>query len=173
MKAEGGWGTVFTEFCSIHPESDDYPYVSARLWDAGDIVNLRPLCDVLHEHGALAGVQLWYGGIQSACLESREVPRSSGDLPSNGYRSRTIYGYEADKDDIKALIKMYVEAAKRGQQAGFDIFEVICSDSNITMQFFERRYNHRDDGYGGSLENRRESRALHHRGVDGTEDGVR
>ena len=154
MKAEGGWGTVFTEFCSIHPESDDYPYVSARLWDAGDIVNLRPLCDVLHEHGALAGVQLWYGGIQSACLESREVPRSSGDLPSNGYRSRTIYGYEADKDDIKALIKMYVEAAKRGQQAGFDIFEVICSDSNITMQFFERRYNHRDDGYGGSLENR-------------------
>ena len=154
MKAEGGWGTVFTEFCSIDPESDDYPYVSARLWDEGDIVNLRHLCDTLHGHGALAGVQLWYGGIQSACLESRQVPRSSGDLPSDGYRSRAIYGYEADADDIKALIEMYVEAAKRGQQAGFDILEVICSDSNITMQFLERRYNHRNDGYGGSLENR-------------------
>ena len=92
MKAEGGWGTVFTEFCSIDPESDDYPYVSARLWDEGDIVNLRHLCDTLHGHGALAGVQLWYGGIQSACLESRQVPRSSGDLPSDGYRSRAIYG---------------------------------------------------------------------------------
>ncbi len=154
MKAEGGWGTVFTEYCSIHPESDEYPYVSARLWDAGDIINLRHMCDALHEHGALAGVQLWYGGIQSACLESRQVPRSSGDLPSNGYRSRTIYGREADEDDIKALVTMYVEAAKRGQQAGFDIFEVICSDSNVTMQFFERRYNHRGDRYGGSLENR-------------------
>jgi dimethylamine/trimethylamine dehydrogenase len=154
MKAEGGWGTVFTEFCSIHPESDDYPYVSARLWDAGDIVNLRHMCDTLHSHGALAGVQLWYGGMQSACLESREVPRSSGNLPSNGYRSRAMYGYEADEDDIKALIDMYVEAAKRAQQAGFDIIEVLCSDSNITMQFLERRYNRRADGYGGSLENR-------------------
>lgn len=154
MKAEGGWGTVFTEFCSIHPESDDYPYVSARLWDAGDIVNLRHLCDTLHGHGALAGVQLWYGGMQSACLESREVPRSSGNLASNGYRSRAMYAYEADQDDIKALIDMYVEAAKRAQQAGFDIIEVLCSDSNIAMQFLERRYNRRADGYGGSLENR-------------------
>ncbi len=154
MKAEGGWGTIFTEFCSIHPESDDYSYVSARLWDAGDIVNLGHLCDALHDHGTLAGVQLWYGGIQSACLESREVPCSSGDLPSNAYRGYTLYGREADEDDIKALVRMYVEAAKRGQQAGFDIFEVICSESNLTMQFFERRYNHRGDRYGGSLGNR-------------------
>ncbi len=154
MKAEGGWGTVFTEYCSVSPESDEFPYVSARLWDDGDIINLGHLCDTLHGHGALAGVQLWYGGIQSPCLESRQVPRSSGDLPSNGYRSRTIYGREGDEDDIKAIINMYVEAAKRGQQAGFDILEVICSDSGMAMQFFERRYNHRSDGYGGSLENR-------------------
>ncbi|MFP6687817.1 MAG: FAD-dependent oxidoreductase [Alphaproteobacteria bacterium] len=154
MKAEGGWGTVFTEYCSIHPESDEFSYVSARLWDDGDIINLGHMCDTLHGHGALAGVQLWYGGIQSPCLESREVPLSSGDLPSNGYRSRTIYGREADEDDIKVLINMYVEAAKRGQQAGFDILEVICSDSGLPMQFFERRYNHRSDRYGGSLENR-------------------
>ncbi|MDP6476096.1 MAG: FAD-dependent oxidoreductase [Alphaproteobacteria bacterium] len=154
MKAEGGWGTVFTEYCSVSPESDEFPYVSARLWDDGDIINLGHMCDTLHSHGALAGVQLWYGGIQSPCLESRQVPRSSGDLPSNGYRSRTIYGREGDEDDIKAIINMYVEAAKRGQQAGFDILEVICSDSGMAMQFFERRYNHRSDGYGGSLENR-------------------
>ena len=154
MKAEGGWGTVFTEFCSIHPESDDYPYVSARLWDQGDILNLGHLCEVLHRHGALAGVQLWYGGIQSACLESREIPRSSSTLPSNGYRSRTMYGYGADEDDVAVLVNYYVEAAKRAQQAGFDILELICSDSNVTMQFFERRYNRRTDRYGGSLENR-------------------
>ena len=154
MKAEGGWGTVFTEYCSVHPESDEFPYVSARLWDDGDIINLGHMCDTLHSYGALAGVQLWYGGIQSPCLESRQVPRSSGDMPSNGYRSRTIYGREADEGDIKALINLYVEAAKRGQQAGFDILEVICSDSGLPMQFFERRYNQRTDKYGGSLENR-------------------
>ena len=33
MKAEGGWAAVCTEYCSISPETDEYPYVSARLWD--------------------------------------------------------------------------------------------------------------------------------------------
>ena len=26
MKAEGGWGVVNTEYCTIHPTSDDAPY---------------------------------------------------------------------------------------------------------------------------------------------------
>src|SRR6266852_1082660 len=54
MKAEGGWGVVFTEFCSIHPESDEYPYTSARIWDEGDVRNLGYMCDVAHGHGSLA-----------------------------------------------------------------------------------------------------------------------
>lgn len=33
LKAEGGWGGINTEYCSIHPESDDIHRVSARLWD--------------------------------------------------------------------------------------------------------------------------------------------
>ena len=32
MKAEGGWALVNTEYCSIHPESDDYPRNFCRLW---------------------------------------------------------------------------------------------------------------------------------------------
>ena len=40
MKAEGGWAAVCTEYCSIHPESDDCHRVSARLWDDGDVRNL-------------------------------------------------------------------------------------------------------------------------------------
>ena len=58
MKAEGGWGTVCTEYCSVHPESDEYPWTSARLWDEGDVINLGYLCDIAHSHGALARVQL-------------------------------------------------------------------------------------------------------------------
>ena len=40
MKAEGGYAAVCTEYCSIHPESDDTHRVSARLWDDDDIKNL-------------------------------------------------------------------------------------------------------------------------------------
>ncbi|GHU07633.1 NADH:flavin oxidoreductase [Betaproteobacteria bacterium] len=153
-KAEGGWGVVFTEFCSIHPESDEFPYTSARLWDEGDVRNLRPMCDEIHKYGCLSGVQLWYGGMHSPGLESREVPRSASALPSNLLPARTMYSAEADEDDIKAIIQMYVLAAKRAQDAGFDLLEVTAGDSTIPVQFLERRYNKRTDKYGGSLENR-------------------
>lgn len=153
-KAEGGWGVVFTEFCSIHPESDEFPFTSARLWDDGDVRNLRPMCDEIHKHGCLSGVQLWYGGIHSLRLESREVSRGATCLPSNLMPARTIYGAECDEDDIKAVINMYVLAAKRAQDAGFDLLEVTAGDSTFPLQFLQPRYNKRTDKYGGSLENR-------------------
>ena len=31
VKAEGGWGVVCTEYCSIHPTSDDHPSPYASL----------------------------------------------------------------------------------------------------------------------------------------------
>jgi dimethylamine/trimethylamine dehydrogenase len=36
MKAAGGWGVVCTEYCSIHPSSDNMPFPHASLWDKGD-----------------------------------------------------------------------------------------------------------------------------------------
>ena len=154
MKAEGGWAVVCTEFCSIHPESDEYPWHSARLWDDGDVVNLRYLCDEVHRHRSLAGVQLWYNGMHSPCLESREVARGPSGLPSNVFPERCLYDAAADEDDIRAIIHMYVLAAKRAEQAGFDLVEVSGADSTLPMQFLERRYNRRSDRYGGSLANR-------------------
>jgi dimethylamine/trimethylamine dehydrogenase len=37
MKAEGGWGAVFTEGTSISPEADTDPYIIVNLWDNGDV----------------------------------------------------------------------------------------------------------------------------------------
>ena len=153
-KAEGGWAVICTEFCSIHPESDEFPWDSARLWDEGDVINLRYMCEEVHKHGSLAGVQLWYNGMHSPCLESREVPRGPSGLPSNVFPERCVYDAMADEDDIQAVINMYVLAAKRAEQAGFDIVELSGADSTLPMQFLERRYNRRKDRYGGSLENR-------------------
>ncbi len=36
IKAEGGWGVVCTEYCSIHPTSDDEPWPHCTMWDDGD-----------------------------------------------------------------------------------------------------------------------------------------
>lgn len=154
MKAEGGWGVVFTEYCSIHPEADEYPYTSARIWDDGDVQNLSYLCEVAHRHGSLAGIQLWYSGGNAPSLESREIGRSPSQWLSPLFSTRSVYGYEMDEADIRSVIKMYVEAGKRAEQAGFDILEVSAGDDTLPIQFLEPRFNRRTDRYGGSFENR-------------------
>lgn len=151
-KAEGGWGACTTEYCSISPESDDTHRVSARMWDEGDVINMRHLNDTLHKHGALGACELWYGGAHAPCLESRARPRGPGCYASEfEYLS---YSHEADEDDIKDLQRLYVDAAKRAVQAGFDLVYVYGGHSYLPLQFLSKFYNRRTDKYGGSLENR-------------------
>jgi dimethylamine/trimethylamine dehydrogenase len=151
VKAEGGWGTVCTEYCSIHPSSDDEPYPSASLWDDRDVRALAMTVDSIHEHGALAGVELWHGGAASANHYSREVPLGTYSRPAGVWDP--VQTRAMDKDDIKQLKKWHLEAALRGRRAGFDIVYVYAAHWYLIRQFLLPS-NQRTDEYGGSLENR-------------------
>jgi 2,4-dienoyl-CoA reductase-like NADH-dependent reductase (Old Yellow Enzyme family) len=152
LKAEGGWAGINTEYCSIHPESDDTHRLSARLWDDGDVHNLRAMCDNIHHHGALAGVELWYGGSHSPNMESRATPRGPSQYASE-FETLT-YCKEMDLDDIKQVQQYYVDAALRARDAGFDIVYVYGAHSYLPLQFLSPYYNKRTDQYGGSVANR-------------------
>ncbi len=152
IKAEGGWGACCTEYCSIHPESDDTSRVSARIWDDGDVRNLAVMCDTLHRHGALAGIELWYGGPHAPCMETRHNPRGPSQIPSDF--EVNIHPRYMDADDVGVVQKMYVDAALRARDAGFDIVYVYGAHSYLPLQFLSPYYNKRTDQYGGSFENR-------------------
>lgn len=152
MKAEGGWGVVCTEYCAINPETDDTPHISCRLWDEGDVINLRHTAESVHKHGALAGIQFWYGAAHGQVLETLAISRGPSEMVSEtAYQN---YCYEMDDDDIREVIGMYLTAAERARDAGFDYLEVIGSDSSLPTEFLQPMYNKRTDKYGGSLENR-------------------
>src|SRR6266540_2670220 len=61
-ESRGGWAAVCTEYCAVSLDADEMPAVSARLWDEDDVHSLRLMCDEVHEHGALAGVDLHHSG---------------------------------------------------------------------------------------------------------------
>ncbi len=152
VKAEGGWGVVCTEYNSIHPTSDDLPHVSASLWDDSDIRNNALMTEKVHEHGALAGAELWYGGVRSANLMTREVPMDLSSMPNTAgmpFQTRAM-----DKADIRALRRWHREAALRARAAEFDIVYVYATHTYLLSNFLSRRINTRSDEYGGSLENR-------------------
>lgn len=152
LKAEGGWAALNTEYCSIHPESDDTHRVSARMWDEGDVRNLAAMTSEIHKHGALAGVELWYGGSHAPCMETRATARGPSQYASE-FETLT-YCHEMDQDDINRVQEFYVEASRRARDAGFDIIYCYGAHSYLPLQFLSRYYNKRTDKYGGSFENR-------------------
>ncbi|MGI9221947.1 MAG: FAD-dependent oxidoreductase [Woeseiaceae bacterium] len=152
VKAEGGWGVVCTEYCSIHPTSDDLPHPYVTLWDEGDIKSHGLMTEKVHEHGALAGVELWAGGAGAANLMTREVAAGVGSLPDGAgapFQNRPM-----DKKDICDLRRWHREAALRAKEAGFDIVYVYATHYYLLGQFLSPVHNQRTDEYGGSTENR-------------------
>jgi len=152
IKAEGGWAVVCTEYCSIHPSSDDSPYAFCTLWDDDDIRNHRLMTDAVHEHGALAGVELWHGGMHTSNRLSRVAPMAPSD--SVLHITHPIQARAMTKGDIRSLRRWQVDAALRAKRAGFDIVYVYAGHEYLPFQFISRRTNRRSDEYGGSLENR-------------------
>ncbi|HKJ52156.1 MAG TPA: FAD-dependent oxidoreductase [Gammaproteobacteria bacterium] len=154
LKAEGGWGVVCTEYCSIDNSSDETPYPSASLRDDDDVRNLRLMTDAVHAHGALAGVELWYGGHTSANLLSREPQLDVASLPVEVYLSPPAQSVAMDKADIAAFRELHKSAARRALEAGFDIVYVYACHYYLLHNFLLAEFNQRSDEYGGSLENR-------------------
>jgi dimethylamine/trimethylamine dehydrogenase len=56
------------------PSSEITPFIELRLWEDKDIPALRKMSEAMKSHGALAGIQLAYSGINGPNLYTREVP---------------------------------------------------------------------------------------------------
>ena len=152
VKAEGGWGVVCTEYCSIHPQSDDLPHPYASLWDQGDIKAHALMTEQVHEHGGLAGAELWVGGARSTNLFTNEGTMDVTSMPNSEaipYQARAM-----DRKDIREVRRWHRNAALRARDAGFDIVYVYATHHYMLAHFLSAVNNTRTDEYGGSLENR-------------------
>ncbi|WP_371933243.1 oxidoreductase [Ruegeria discodermiae] len=153
MKAEGGWGVVSTQETEIHPTSDLSPYAEGRLWDARDVPALRLMTDAVHEHGALAAIQLVHNGNHATNLLSRAPVLAPSDMSISTAQPKQ--GRAMDKADIRALRQWHRDAALRAKEAGFDIVYVYAGHGmTLAQHFLLPHMNSRSDEYGGSLENR-------------------
>ena len=157
MKAEGGWGVVFTEATSVAPEADKVPYVLGRLWDEGDIRNSRRIVERIHAGGALAGVELEYHASMSFAAEGRLVAYTVDPIAGEGSLPIAYAGTAAalHESDIARIQDLHVQAALRAVEAGYDLITLHCGHAaSLMSHFLIPYYNARSDGYGGSFENR-------------------
>ena len=155
IKAEGGWGVIFTEQTEMHHSSEITPFIELRLWEDQDIPQLRKMSEAMKTHGALAGIQLAYSGINGPNFYSKEVPLAPTALPIRTFTNDPVQARAMDRSDIRALRRWFVNAARRSQLAGFDLICLYGAHGfGIFQHFLSRATNQRTDEYGGSLENR-------------------
>ncbi|MDH4346999.1 MAG: NADH:flavin oxidoreductase, partial [Thermoleophilia bacterium] len=153
MKAEGGWAVVCTEEVEIHHSTEVSPYIEGRIWDDADIPAHARLVEKVHEHGALAGIELVHNGMEAAGLWTRVPPLGTSHVPVDG--THPVQARRMSEDDIADVRRWHRQAVARSLEAGYDLVYVYAGHGLTTLQhFLSRRFNDRTDGYGGSLENR-------------------
>jgi dimethylamine/trimethylamine dehydrogenase len=155
VKAEGGWAVVCTEQAEIHYSSEITPFIELRIWDDQDIPALARIAEAIHRHGALAGIELCYNGMNGPNLYSRTAPMGPSHLPVATFTSDPVQARRMDLDDIADLRRWHRAAVRRSLQAGYDLVYVYAGHAlGGIHHFLSRRYNDRTDVYGGSAENR-------------------
>lgn len=155
IKSEGGWGVIFTEQTEMHHTSEITPFIELRLWEDQDIPGLRRMADAMKTHGALAGIQLAYSGINGPNFYTKEVPLAPSALPIRTFTNDPVQARALDLADIRNLRRWFVNAAKRSKVAGFDLICLYGAHGfGIFQHFLSRATNQRTDEYGGSLDNR-------------------
>jgi dimethylamine/trimethylamine dehydrogenase len=109
----------------------------------------------MKSHGALAGIQLAYSGINGPNLYSREVPLAVTGGPILTFTSDPVQARTMDCEDIRNLRRWFRNAFRRSQQAGFDLICLYGAHGfGILQHFLSRATNQRSDEYGGDLINR-------------------
>ena len=113
VKGEGGWAAVSPEQVDIHPSSDITPSNDGRLWSGQDIPYLARMADAVHQHGALASMELVHNGKWAGNLYTREVPLFPTHMPIPG--GTPAQARAMDKADIKDYRRWHLDAVSRSR----------------------------------------------------------
>ena len=155
IKAEGGWGVIFTEQVELHHSSEITPFIELRLWEDKDVPMLARMADAIHTGDALAGIELAYSGINGPNLYTREIPLAPTALPIRTFTNDPVQARSMTKRDIKNLRRWHRDACIRARDAGYDLICLYGAHGFGAIQhFLSTITNQRSDEYGGSLKNR-------------------
>ena len=161
-RAIGGAALVMTEATAVTPEGRISP-ADLGIWSDAHVEGLRRCTRFIREHGALAGIQLAHAGRKASTaapwLGGGHVPGESGGwrpvAPSPApFRPGDPPPRALDRAEIAAVIDGFAAAARRALTAGFQVVELHAAHGYLLHEFLSPLSNHRDDEYGGSLDNR-------------------
>ena len=164
-RQRAGAGLIVSEGTQISPMGKGY-MDTPGIYSEAQVEGWRAVTDAVHAEGGLIAAQLWHTGrVGHPSLHDGALPVSASAVP---FRNRTtVRGTDGrpsriecptpralTTEEIAATVEDYRRAAVNARVAGFDLVELHGAHGYLLHQFTAVAANHRDDEYGGSLENR-------------------
>lgn len=156
LRAKGGAAAVTVSECMVHPETDGSHAYHLDLSTPGSLSGFTYTADAIRRHGAIASVELSHSG-QYAGTYLTDKGKKQGLAqygPSAGVRPDGLEVKALTKEQIDDIVRAYGDCAGLAKRAGFEMVMVHGGHGWLINQFLSSYFNHREDEYGGSLENR-------------------
>jgi 2,4-dienoyl-CoA reductase (NADPH2) len=145
-RARGGVGLIVTG--GIAPNQDGVVMPgAAALENEAQAEKHRQITDAVHQAGGKIAMQILHTGRYA--YHRGAVAPSAVQAPISPIRPR-----ELSEEDIERTLNDYARCAGLAQLAGYDGVEVMGSEGYLINQFIAQQTNFREDGWGGSFENR-------------------
>ncbi|MFT8636522.1 MAG: NADH:flavin oxidoreductase/NADH oxidase [Pseudoclavibacter sp.] len=161
-RAVGGFGLIIAEATAVVPEGRITPQ-DTGLWNDAQVAAWRRITGFIRAQGARSGVQLQHAGRKGSTYRPWDaqrgtVPAEDGGWTPVGPSAIAYPGYatphELTTDEAAAIPAQFAAAARRAQEAGFDVVELHGAHGYLLHQFLSPLSNHRTDRYGGDLHGR-------------------
>lgn len=157
-------GLLLLEATAVEPAGRISPLCLALYSDAQEAALARVVTMLRYAGGEMPlGIQLGHAGRKGSCHMPWDgghgLTAEEGGWPIVGpsalpYDDRRAVPDALDEAGMERIVAAFVDAARRADRIGFDVVEYHCAHGYLLHSFLSARSNRRQDGYGGSLENR-------------------
>jgi len=138
-RAFGGIGLIIQEATAIAPEGRISIH-DLGIWSDAHIPGLKKIVDIIKNQGSVAGIQINHAGRKS----KTDDPMGPSALPYGG-------DYQVPREmtiaDIKRVVSEFREAARRADEAGYDVLEIHGAHGYLIFEFLSPISNQRTDRY--------------------------
>lgn len=162
-----GAGFLVTEGTQIEPRGQGYAWTPG-IYTPEQIAGWRIVTDAVHAEGGVIFAQLWHVGrvshtalqpggaapVSASAIAADQVSVFIETAPGAGELVKPSVPRALTTDEVQDLVQLYIQAARNAMEAGFDGIELHCANGYLVNQFISAHSNHRQDQYGGSLDNR-------------------
>lgn len=156
LRARGGAAIVTVSELTVHPETDGSQMLKLSLKTPGQLGAFAYVADAIKRHGAVPSIELSHSG-QYAGTYMVDKNKKDGLCqygPRDGVRPDGLPVKALTHEQINDIVAAYANAATLAKRAGFQMVMVHAGHGWLINQFLSPYFNHREDEYGGSLENR-------------------